>query len=170
MANLNEYVQVNDRIEKFYKKYPDGSIQTEIIHNENGVVIMKSYAYRHPDDPRPATGMAMEKEGSSPVNRTSHIENCETSAVGRALAMLGFEIKKAVASREEIQNAVENKTHIGVCISDPQRKKLFTMAKGNNDLIKKVINKFGYESSKEIKKSDYEKICTEISTDSQKVS
>ena len=47
----------------------------------------------------------MEKEGSSYINKTSHIENCETSAVGRALAMLGFEIKKSVASKEEVENA-----------------------------------------------------------------
>ena len=107
MANydLNDYVQVNERIDKFYEKYPEGSIQTEIILNENGMVIFKAYAYRDKEDTRPATGHAMEKEGSSYINKTSHIENCETSAVGRALAMLGFEIKKSVASREEVENA-----------------------------------------------------------------
>ena len=103
--DLNDYVQVNERIEKFYEKYPEGSIQTEIITNENGMVIFKAYAYRNNEDTKPATGHAMEKEGSSYINKTSHIENCETSAVGRALAMLGFEIKKSVASREEVENA-----------------------------------------------------------------
>jgi hypothetical protein len=103
--DLNDYVQVNERIEKFYERYPEGSIQTEIITNENGMVIFKAYAYRNNEDTRPATGHAMEKEGSSYINKTSHIENCETSAVGRALAMLGFEIKKSVASREEVENA-----------------------------------------------------------------
>lgn len=103
--DLNDYVQVNERIEKFYEKYPEGSIQTEMILNENGMVIFKAYAYRNNEDTRPATGHAMEKEGSSYINKTSHIENCETSAVGRALAMLGFEIKKSVASREEVENA-----------------------------------------------------------------
>ena len=103
--DLSDYVQVNERIEKFYEKYPEGSIQTEIIMNENGMVIFKAYAYRNQEDTRPATGHAMEKEGSTYINKTSHIENCETSAVGRALAMLGFEIKKSVASREEVENA-----------------------------------------------------------------
>jgi hypothetical protein len=103
--DLNDYVQVNERIEKFYERYPEGSIQTEMILNENGMVIFKAYAYRNNEDTRPATGHAMEKEGSSYINKTSHIENCETSAVGRALAMLGFEIKKSVASREEVENA-----------------------------------------------------------------
>lgn len=106
--NLEDYVQVNDRIIEFYKKYPNGSIQTEIISNQDGQVIIKAYAYRTPDDPRPCTGHAMEKEGSTYINKTSHIENCETSAVGRALAMMGFEIKKSIASREEVQNARNN--------------------------------------------------------------
>lgn len=106
--NLNDYIQVNDRIAEFYKKYPEGSIQTEIVTNLDGQVIFKAYAYRNQDDKRPATGHAMEKEGSTYINKTSHIENCETSAVGRALAMLGFEIKKSVASREEVQNARNN--------------------------------------------------------------
>ena len=103
--NLDDYVQVNERIEKFYEKYPDGSIQTEIISNQNGEIIFKAYAFRDREDTRPATGHAMEREGSTYINKTSHIENCETSAVGRALAMLGFEIKKSVASREEVANA-----------------------------------------------------------------
>lgn len=103
--NVDDYVQVNERIEKFYEKYPEGSIQTELIHNENGQVIFKAFAYRDKEDTKPAIGHAMEKEGSSYINKTSHVENCETSAVGRALAMLGFEIKKSIASKEEVENA-----------------------------------------------------------------
>lgn len=103
--DVNDYVQVNERIEKFYEEYPEGSIQTEICSVENGVVIFKAYAYRDREDTRPATGHAYEKEGSSFINKTSYIENCETSAVGRALAMLGFEIKKSIASKEEVENA-----------------------------------------------------------------
>lgn len=105
---LKDYVEVNVRIEKFYEKYPDGSIQTEITHLDNDKVIIKAYAYRDREDTKPATGHAMEKEGSSFINKTSHIENCETSAVGRALAILGFEVKKSVASKEEVENAKLN--------------------------------------------------------------
>lgn len=103
--NLDDYIQVNERIENFYKKYPTGSIQTEIVSNADGNVIIKAYAYKSMEDTRPCTGHAMEKEGSTYINKTSHVENCETSAVGRALAMMGLEIKKHVASREEIINA-----------------------------------------------------------------
>jgi hypothetical protein len=103
--DVSDYVQVNERIEKFYEKYPEGSIQTEIQSIIDGVVIFKAYAYRDREDTRPATGHAYEKENSSFINKTSYIENCETSAVGRALAMLGFEIKKSIASKEEVENA-----------------------------------------------------------------
>jgi hypothetical protein len=107
MANfdLNDYVQVNERIELFYKDHPQGSIQTELIFNQDGQAIIKAYIYRDQEDKRPCTGHAMEKEGSTYINKTSHIENCETSAVGRALALMGYEIKKSVASREEVANA-----------------------------------------------------------------
>lgn len=103
--DVSDYVQVNERIEKFYERYPEGSIQTEIQSIVDGVVIFKAYAYRDREDTRPATGHAYEKENSSFINKTSYIENCETSAVGRALAMLGFEIKKSIASKEEVENA-----------------------------------------------------------------
>jgi hypothetical protein len=103
---LAGYVEVNERIMKFYEKFPDGSIQTELISWQDGKVIVKAFAYRTADDVRPGTGHAYEMEGSSQVNRTSALENCETSAVGRALALLGFEIKKSVASKEEVTNAI----------------------------------------------------------------
>lgn len=105
---LKDYVEVNVRIERFYEKYPEGSIQTEITHLDNEKVIVKAYTYRDREDTRPATGHAMEREGSSFINKTSHIENCETSAVGRALALFGFEVKKSVASKEEVENAKLN--------------------------------------------------------------
>jgi len=103
--NLDDYITVNDRITAFYKEHPQGSIQTEIISNANDEVIIKAYIYRDQDDKRPCTGHAMEKAGSTYINKTSHVENGETSAVGRALAMMGYEIKKSVASREEVANA-----------------------------------------------------------------
>lgn len=103
--NIDDYVPVNTRIDEFYAKYPDGSIQTELVDMKDGIVIFKAYAYKDREDTKPATGHAYEKENSSFINKTSYIENCETSAVGRALAMLGFEIKKSIASKEEVENA-----------------------------------------------------------------
>lgn len=102
--NLDNYIPVHERIEKFYGLYPNGRINTEIIGNVNGIVVIKAAAYRERDDADPsATGHAYEKEGEGYINKTSHIENCETSAIGRALANLGIEVSRGIASREEMQ-------------------------------------------------------------------
>lgn len=162
--DLNDYVQVNERIEKFYEKYPEGSIQTEIILNENGMVIFKAYAYRNNEDTRPATGHAMEKEGSSYINKTSHIENCETSAVGRALAMLGFEIKKSVASREEVENA-KLQQEMMKPISKEQADVLVNTLKsqgyGDED-IGKSLAKYKVKSAEELTELQYGEILRKI--------
>ena len=101
------YVEVNQRIKGFRMLYPEGSIQTEILSNENGVVLMKASII---DDKGVllGTGHAFEKESSSYINKTSYIENCETSAVGRALAMCGIGIDTSIRSAEEVENAINN--------------------------------------------------------------
>ena len=102
-----EYAEVNQRIKAFRMLYPTGCIETEMLSNENGICIFKASVY---DDLRNllGTGTAYEKETSSFINKTSFIENCETSAVGRALGMAGFGIDASVASAEEVQNAMAN--------------------------------------------------------------
>ena len=162
--NIDDYVAVNERIEKFYEKYPQGSIETEIVYNDNGQVIFKAYAYRDKEDIRPATGHAMEKEGSSFINKTSHIENCETSAVGRALAMLGFEIKKSIASKEEVENA-QLQQEGDKKISKTQEEaldKAIENRKIADDVVEKILNKYGYSSTAEIKMKDYMNIVNEF--------
>ena len=130
-AALKDYVEVNQRIIKFYEKYPNGRIVTEILSWENERVVMKATAYRDESDNVSATGHAYEKEGSSFINKTSALENCETSAVGRALALLGFEVKKSISSYEEVANAKLNQDIDGksekdknTTISDAQAKRL----------------------------------------------
>lgn len=101
-----EYAEVNQRIKAFRMVYPCGSIVTEMVSNENGICVFK--ATIGDGETTLATGYAYEKEGSTFINRTSYIENCETSAVGRALGMAGFGIDTSVASAEEVQNAMLN--------------------------------------------------------------
>ena len=104
-----KYIEVNERVKEFHRLYPNGSIVTSIHGLEGGTVIMK--AVITPDVSAPTrifTGTAYEKEGSTFINKTSYIENCETSAVGRALGMLGIGIDTSLASAEEVLNAVEN--------------------------------------------------------------
>ena len=143
--NLNDYISVNTRIEKFWEKYPAGRIETTILSITNGVITMKANVYRDILDVNPAaTGHAYEKEGASFINKTSALENCETSVVGRALAILGFEVKAGIASKEEVANAIhqqEQKTKpdkIKATV-DPDlqlKKDLVAQFKGDNALAK----------------------------------
>lgn len=115
-----EYAEVNQRIKAFRMVYPQGTIETEMVSNENGVCVFKAkvgYTKTLIDIEKGiladvytllGTGTAYEKEDSTFINKTSYIENCETSAVGRALGMAGFGIDVSVASAEEVANAIQN--------------------------------------------------------------
>jgi hypothetical protein len=98
---LRDYVDVAERIRLFYERYPDGSIQTEMVRLDGDLVVFRATVYRDREDPYPTTGWAYEREGVGVVNKTSFIENCETSAVGRALSNLNFPRSREVQSRVE---------------------------------------------------------------------
>ena len=106
-----EYAEVNQRIKAFRMLYPTGSITTEMLNNENGVCVFKA-TITDGIGCVLATGTAYEKENSTFINKTSYIENCETSAIGRALGIAGFGIDTSVASAEEVQNAMANQVTI----------------------------------------------------------
>lgn len=99
------YVMVNERVKAFREIEPDGAITTDILSLADGVVVIKA-TITDQDGQVLATGIASEKEGSTFVNKTSYIENCETSAVGRALGFLGIGIDGSMASAEEVANAI----------------------------------------------------------------
>ncbi len=106
-----DYAEVNQRIKAFRMVFPDGFIRTELVSLEGGVAIFRAECGYYLADSKEVilgTGTAYEKEGSSFINKTSFIENSETSAVGRALGMCGFGIDLSVASAEEVQNAMLN--------------------------------------------------------------
>src|SRR4051812_46790384 len=118
--NKDDYIEVKERIALFWERYPEGSIVTEELYVDEHRVRIKAYAYQHRyvkdgDTQLPlGTGHAEEvriteadikrdaKKQYEP-NATSAVENCETSAVGRALAMAGFGVSKSVASRQEME-------------------------------------------------------------------
>ena len=121
----NDYVEVNQRIKAFRMVYPDGFITTEEIEAENGISKFKAMCGFHVKDEFGnvkinsegmaipcviGTGHAFEIEGSNFINETSHLENAETSAIGRCLASAGFGINESVASYEEVANAKANQT------------------------------------------------------------
>lgn len=103
-----EYAEVKERINAFRKVFPDGFIISQVEKLEDGFVLIDAKVGYYDEAGEPhtlASGKAYEKEGSSNINRTSFIENCETSAVGRALGMAGFGLIGAVASADEIRHA-----------------------------------------------------------------
>jgi hypothetical protein len=103
-ASLEGYVEVHERIEKFKEIYPEGSLQSEFIWDTPEVLIVKAYAYRTPDDRRPGIGHASEPvPGKTPYTEDSELMNGETSAWGRALAALGIEVHRGIASGNEVR-------------------------------------------------------------------
>lgn len=106
--DLDGYVPVSERIEKWYCDNPDGRIVADppsvVQLGERVFIASTARAYRTPDDPTPSQGSAWEPyPGPTPYTRDSEAQNAETSAVGRALALAGIEVKRGMASREEVQ-------------------------------------------------------------------
>jgi hypothetical protein len=98
-----DYAMVVTRIHSFVQQHANGQILTEIVKDEDGVVVFKAHAVI--DGIIRGTGHAMEREGSNNINKTSHYECAETSAIGRCLAMIGYMPSGAIASYEEVENA-----------------------------------------------------------------
>lgn len=103
MFNLEDYETVEERLVKFWKEHPDGQIHTRIIEHSGGRFIVEASIFRTEADTRCwTTGLAEETVAGRGVNATSALENCETSAIGRALANAGYATKGKRASREEM--------------------------------------------------------------------
>ena len=109
MFNLADYEPVEVRLEKFIKDYPDFRISTELEVVEASRYIVKAYLYKTSQDSIAwATGYAEETVSTRGVNQTSALENCETSAIGRALANAGYAPKGKRPSREEMSKVAPN--------------------------------------------------------------
>jgi len=108
MFNLADYEPVEVRLEKFIKDYPDFRISTELEVIESNRYVVKAYLFKTATDGVAwATGLAEETVTSRGVNQTSALENCETSAIGRALANAGYAPKGKRPSREEMTKVVK---------------------------------------------------------------
>lgn len=117
--DLSAYATVAERLTLFYVANPDGRVDTELVKRENGETIFKAAVFRRGDDRFPAaTGWAAEKEGDSEINTYACVENTETSAVGRALANLGFTGSSKRPSREEMEKANRAKARVSLSARD----------------------------------------------------
>jgi len=146
------YVLVNERVKAFRQLYPEGTIQTELISDNDGVCTFKATVLVA--DLVLATGYAQEKESSSYINKTSYIENCETSAVGRALGFLGIGIDTSIASAEEVETAVRNQGGL----SDNMVATLRKVLKDHGHTEEKVCNHFKVDSIRDLSVPQFKKL------------
>ena len=108
MYDLSDYQPVEERLTLFWKDHPDGRIDTKLVEASSTRFIVQAYIYRTEVDQYPwASGLAEETIAGRGVNATSALENCETSAIGRALASAGYATKGKRPSREEMGKVIE---------------------------------------------------------------
>lgn len=108
------YIEVNQRVLAFWENFPEGSIQTELVRFDDRECVFKANIYNM--DALVATGHAWEMRDSTPINRSSFLENCETSAIGRALGILGIGSTESIASADEVRHAQDIQSR-----SEPKR-------------------------------------------------
>jgi hypothetical protein len=112
--NLEDYETVESRLEKWWKDYPDGRLATKLEQATDTRYIVSAELFKTEADAQPcATGLASESVSDRGVNSTSALENCETSAIGRALANAGYAAKGKRASREEMTKVASFKPKYG---------------------------------------------------------
>ena len=143
--------------------FPTGKIETELINCQDGICLFKAIVSTNKGDIL-GIGHAYEKENSSFINKTSYIENCETSAVGRALGMAGFGIDISVASAEEVANAMTQQD--SEKIIDKKMVDGLNLAIENNkisdEVVELILSQYGYKNTKEIKIKDYMNIVNDF--------
>tara|TARA_Y100001938_G_scaffold151183_1_gene247020 strand:+ start:1312 stop:1833 length:522 start_codon:yes stop_codon:yes gene_type:complete len=107
-----QYVTVNERIQMFHDKYPNGAIHCHIVEDSpEGVIRISAMVCPDVDNSdRHFSGHAEEIVGSTQINRTSSLENAETSAIGRALGFLGLGVMESIATADEVANAVHQQS------------------------------------------------------------
>lgn len=124
--NLNDYVDVAERIREFKAEYPEGTLQSlcdpvVLTAGDKTYIAYGAAAYRTPDDVRPGIGWAWEPvPGPTTFTKDSELQNAETSAWGRAIVALGFETKR-IASANEVRNRTAEKSNVGVDSAAPSQ-------------------------------------------------
>jgi hypothetical protein len=194
--DMKDYKDVAERIAEFAVRHPEGSLQSDLTPIYHGDVLVgwlcRAYAYRTPGDERPGVGHAVEPvPGKTPYTRDSEAMNAETSAWGRAIIALGFSTKK-IASRQE----VEARQHSGAATAEgtpkprraaaaeappgtaapangtyatePQRKRLFALAKEHGidgPTLRLILQQeTGQESTAQIPRDKYDAVCVAVQT------
>lgn len=155
-----KYAEVHERVKAFRKVYPTGGLPTELIKFDDDVCIFKCSVYDEENNLL-ATGMASEKlTGNSKkdyINLTSMLENCETSAVGRALGFAGFGISGGIASAEEVKRA-ESKRDPLEDMPIQEGQKQWLKENLTEEEIKRAITNLGHKKLSELNFAEAEKL------------
>tara|TARA_R100000655_G_scaffold60441_1_gene98822 strand:- start:669 stop:1211 length:543 start_codon:yes stop_codon:yes gene_type:complete len=159
-----QYATVAHRLQEFRKRYPLAQIVTKLEKDEDNKVIFS--ASISIDQVIISTGWAEEVRGSSNINKTSALENCESSALGRALAFMGFGVDGYIASAEEVLNAIDKENNMKINkvmekkLSKKQEKAIesyLEKQKNGSELLQKILNKANVDHLKELLKKDADK-------------
>ena len=137
-----QYVEVNERLKHFRSKYGNNwSLVSDVVEiTENRCVIKATILDEQGKEI--ATGIAYEKEGSSFINKTSFVENCETSAWGRALANLGIGIDTSVASSDEVANAIKNQKTLKKMTKNVLDAMMQAIESGKSDVVEQRMRDY----------------------------
>ncbi len=139
-----EYVEVNERLKHFRSTFKGWCLTSDVVDLSETRCVIKATIFDENGNIR-ATGHAYEKEGSSFINKTSFVENCETSAWGRALANLGIGLDTSVASFEEVANAVKQQAAPAVKPTLDETKfnnMLKAIEQGKGDAVKAKLSQY----------------------------
>lgn len=158
------YIEVNKRVIAFKELEPNGAIIPEIISLADGMVVMKATVLDGNGSVL-AVGHAYEKETSSYINKTSYIENCETSAVGRALGFCGIGIDSSIASAEEVANAIHQQ-ETGELATKEDKDRFKTLCNTLNLDYKAVLKRVGVTG--QMTKEQYQKALKILQAESEK--
>lgn len=161
-----EYVQVNERIRAFrsMEDFKGYTLTSEVIKLDEKECIIKAQI-KNPEGRVIAEGMACEKADSTYINKTSYIENCETSAWGRALGNLGIGVDTSIASYEEIKNATNQTDDY---LTEDQLHKLRDSLLALDAQEDKFCAFMGYKTLEEIPRSDFDRAMKEIEAKQRK--
>lgn len=158
-----DYAEVNQRVKAFRMLYPEGQIKTNMEIIENGLVVIKAQIGTYVDGEFRilSTGYAYEKENSTFINKTSYIENCETSAVGRALGFLGLGIDVSIASYEEVGNAIANQDK-DKPVSKSEKEGLVASCQAKGLVVTDLLKSLGWKEGDKITREQYAKAMQKI--------
>ena len=153
------YVMVKDRVKAFREHFPDFAIITEIISLTDESVTIKA-TIEDSDGRKIATGHAQELKSASNINKTSYVENCETSAIGRAIGLMGIGIDDSFGSADEVANAMMNQANEK--ITDRQKAVLVGMFEKYNLNPREVLDWVGASTVDEMTAGQYAKASSAI--------